>query len=58
MDESCDLSTASRSRGPSLIHVSFVVDGIVLRQVFCEYTSLLAHSPRLHTLIWHPVLVQ
>jgi len=38
MDESGDWSTASHCRGPSLIHVGFVVDEIVLRQVFCENT--------------------
>jgi hypothetical protein len=50
MDESGNWSTASRRRGPSLILVGFFVDEIVLRQVSCEYTSLLTHSPRLHTL--------
>ena len=65
MDESDDWSTASRHRGPSLIHVGFVVDEIVLGQAFCEYTSLLTHPPRLcsgggcvRREVYHPVLVQ
>jgi len=37
MDESGGWSTAFRRRGPSLVHVGFVVDEIVLRQVFWEY---------------------